>query len=599
MPKILIVDDEEEIVRLIGRYAQREGYETAEASDGSEAVELCKKYDFDLIIMDVMMRDMDGYTAVKKIRLEKDIPVLMLSARGTEYDKLFGFEVGVDDYVTKPFSPKELMARVNVILKRQAKANAALKRKVRPFKTKLCIYFLIYTAVIFGALWLLQSVFLQGFYNHMLIRNTKAAVKEIAESGADTEKTDALALENSLFVYITDREGNLLYSTDPYKSDYAHGGQESHNGSENPYLKEEELAYQKSAYRSLPDGYENFLEELAQSGGPIEKEYDTQYVYGQYLQDDTVLFVGVTLDPVGAAARIIRVQLLIVTGLSLALAVLLAFLIARRFAKPISFLSGQAARLGDDDYHSGSRDGFCAETDRLGEILDRTDQKLREAKSYQRDLLANISHDLRTPLTMIRGYAESIRDFGDEEGQRTEDADIIIQESDRLSALVNEILEYSELQANGSEMETETVNMSELVTKVIAQFEPLFRANGGTVRKEIAPELTVKGNASRLQRAVYNLLDNAIRHTKGSEGIRVALCKKDDCVRFEVSDHGGGIPAEQLPHIWEKYYTYRQRGRQGVSGLGLAIVRQIAALHGGRCGVDTEEGVGSTFWMEV
>ena len=125
MAKILIVDDEEEIVRLIGRYAQREGYETAEASDGSEAVELCRKYDFDMIIMDVMMRDMDGYTAVKKIRSEKDIPVLMLSARGTEYDKLFGFEVGVDDYVTKPFSPKELMARVNVILKRQTKNGAA------------------------------------------------------------------------------------------------------------------------------------------------------------------------------------------------------------------------------------------------------------------------------------------------------------------------------------------------------------------------------------------------------------------------------------------------------------------------------------------
>lgn len=124
MPKILIVDDEEEIVRLIGRYAQREGYETAEASDGSEAVELCRKCDFDMIIMDVMMRDMDGYTAVKKIRSEKDIPVLMLSARGTEYDKLFGFEVGVDDYVTKPFSPKELMARVNVILKRRAKNGA-------------------------------------------------------------------------------------------------------------------------------------------------------------------------------------------------------------------------------------------------------------------------------------------------------------------------------------------------------------------------------------------------------------------------------------------------------------------------------------------
>ena len=96
MPKILIVDDEREIVRLIKRYAEREGYETAEAYDGSEALRLCREEDFTMIIMDIMMPDMDGYEAVKKIRAQKDIPVLMLSARGTEYDKLFGFEVGVD-----------------------------------------------------------------------------------------------------------------------------------------------------------------------------------------------------------------------------------------------------------------------------------------------------------------------------------------------------------------------------------------------------------------------------------------------------------------------------------------------------------------------
>lgn len=118
MSRILIVDDEAEIVQLIKRYAERDGYETSEAADGSEAVELCRKEDFDLIIMDVMMPEMDGFKACKEIRRGKDIPVLMLSARGTEYDKLFGFEVGVDDYLTKPFSPKELMARVNVIIKR-------------------------------------------------------------------------------------------------------------------------------------------------------------------------------------------------------------------------------------------------------------------------------------------------------------------------------------------------------------------------------------------------------------------------------------------------------------------------------------------------
>ena len=118
MAKILITDDEPDIVNLICRYAEREGYETVQAYDGSEAIELCAKEDFDLIIMDAMMPETDGFTACRKIRESRDIHVLMLSARGTEFDKLFGFEVGVDDYVTKPFSPKELMARVRVIISR-------------------------------------------------------------------------------------------------------------------------------------------------------------------------------------------------------------------------------------------------------------------------------------------------------------------------------------------------------------------------------------------------------------------------------------------------------------------------------------------------
>ncbi len=118
MPKILIVDDEPNIVTLISRYAQREGYDIVTASDGREAIDKCRKENFDVIVMDVMMPDTDGFTACKKIKEFKDIPVIMLSARGTEFDKLFGFEVGVDDYVTKPFSPMELMARIKVILSR-------------------------------------------------------------------------------------------------------------------------------------------------------------------------------------------------------------------------------------------------------------------------------------------------------------------------------------------------------------------------------------------------------------------------------------------------------------------------------------------------
>ena len=121
MKKILIVDDEEKIRIIIKKYAEFEGYTIAEASNGMEALEMCKAEDFDLIIMDVMMPELDGFSACKEIKKIKDIPVIMLSARGEEYDRIHGFESGVDDYVVKPFSPKELMMRVNVVISRNAR----------------------------------------------------------------------------------------------------------------------------------------------------------------------------------------------------------------------------------------------------------------------------------------------------------------------------------------------------------------------------------------------------------------------------------------------------------------------------------------------
>lgn len=121
MFRILVVDDEKKIREVIKTYAEFEGHEVVEAVDGIDAIEKVKENDFDVIVMDIMMPRLDGFSSYKEIKIIKDIPVLMLSARGEEYDKLFGFEIGIDDYVTKPFSPKELMARLNVIVNRNNK----------------------------------------------------------------------------------------------------------------------------------------------------------------------------------------------------------------------------------------------------------------------------------------------------------------------------------------------------------------------------------------------------------------------------------------------------------------------------------------------
>ncbi|MCR4890570.1 MAG: sensor histidine kinase [Lachnospiraceae bacterium] len=539
--------------------------------------------------------------------------------------------------------------------------------KAKSFRTKLWLYFILFATVIFVVLWLLQTVFLQSFYNGMLKRNTREAAEEIAVSGKKADFTalvDQLSSENSLLVFITDLDGSILHSSDAYKSYYhasesykeayqeasgavdgedsqetggnpyrheetdvgsgkesqivgaessqenlqdgseAGGSESSEAADANPYRHEQSLNWQVGNYRNLPDGYDEFLEELkASSEGRVEYSTDSQFVYGRYMEledeEKAVLYTSVTLGAVGAAASIIRTQLIWVTLLSILLAFVIAWFLARKFAIPVKQLSKQAKMLSGEDYKSIFEKGFCSELDDLSDSLDQTAGELKEARNYQKELLANVSHDLRTPLTMIKGYAEMVRDVSwEDEKQRNADTEIIIREADRLTALVNEILEYTRLQSRNLERELVDLDFTRLVENVVGQFEPLLSREGGTVESDIEEGCRVCGDSRLLTRAVYNLVDNAIRHMGDEKKISVSLHGKDKAL-LEVRDYGEGITEEELPHIWEKYYTSRQRGRKGVSGLGLAIVKEIAEIHGADYGVESRKGEGSRFWISL
>lgn len=138
MSKLLIVDDEFRIRQIIRKYAEFEGHTVEEAVDGMQAIDICRKNTYDLIILDVMMPELDGFSTCREIRKFSDTPVIMLSARGEEYDKIHGFELGSDDYVVKPFSPKELMMRVNAVIKR---SNAKVAEKDVFTYEGLCVDF--------------------------------------------------------------------------------------------------------------------------------------------------------------------------------------------------------------------------------------------------------------------------------------------------------------------------------------------------------------------------------------------------------------------------------------------------------------------------
>ena len=484
-----------------------------------------------------------------------------------------------------------------------------MRIKPKTFKTKLWLYFILFAALIFFVLWLLQTVFLQSFYNEMLIKNTRKAAEKIAEYSSCeniTDIIDSITLDNSILVFVTDTDGNIIYCSDEYKG--AHQKSDINDDSKNNDLSDKNTIKNKHIlnYRNLPDGYEDFLSQLSEnSDAPIEYSTDSIYVYGTYIDyygtdDNSILYVSTTLDAVGSAVSIIRIQLVWVTGLSLIVGFVLSWFIAKSFGKPVAQLSVKANKLGDTDYPKDFKKGFCIELDDLSDKLDKTSDKLIESRNFQMELLANVSHDLRTPLTMIKGYAEIIRDTSwDDEEQCSADIAVIVRETDRLSMLVNEILEYSELKVGDSTDDFERVDLSALMNKVCESFENLYKHKEETIEKQIEENIFVFGNISRLERVVYNLIDNAFRYTDESRRVTVKLCSIDNKAKIEVIDYGSGIPEQEIKHIWDRYYTFRQRKGRGVSGLGLAIVKQTVSMHNGICSVESEEGKGSTFWIEL
>ena len=457
---------------------------------------------------------------------------------------------------------------------------------------------MFFTTVIFAILWLLQTVFLQSFYNGMVIKNTISAADKITSKSNTSgirEYIDELSRENSILVYVTDTDGKILYSSDQFKK-----GHKFHNDDfkgKPPDFKEE-----LKQYRELPSNYDEFLNKLNISNdGKAELKAADMYVYGKYINffgtdEKAVLYIGTTLNAVGSTARIIRIQLVWVTLLSVVIGFVLAWFMSRSFSRPVAQLTEKAHKLTDNISDLPFRKGFCSELDELNQTLDTTADKLRKSREFQNELLANVSHDLRTPLTMIKGYAEMIRDISrEDEKQCAEDVAVIVEETDRLTALVNEILEYSELQMTDEELVMSEVNLSETVNYTADSFENLYTKDGFIFERSIAENVLIKGNASRLQRAVYNLVDNAVRHAGDDKVIGITLKTENSKAVIEISDHGEGIAPEELERIWDKYYTKRQRKGKGVSGLGLAIVKQTAALHHGECNAESETGKGSIF----
>lgn len=277
-----------------------------------------------------------------------------------------------------------------------------------------------------------------------------------------------------------------------------------------------------------------------------------------------------------------------------------AFFASRHETKHLTDFSQKAKRLADGDYNVVFSGHGYNEYENLACALNAATQNIQKVETLQRDIIANISHDIRTPLTMIRAYAEMLRDMPMDETKREKTAGVIITEADRLTALVADVLDYSRLQSGVTEFKIEECDLSQVAAAVLERFDIMRERDGIKLLNDIDADVAVKCDKQRIEQVLYNLLNNAINYCGDDKTVILRVKKSDGKARVEVTDHGRGIEKDELDSVWDRYYRSARSTRTVVgSGLGLSICKSILTGHNAEFGVTSEIGKGSTFWFEL
>ena len=323
-------------------------------------------------------------------------------------------------------------------------------------------------------------------------------------------------------------------------------------------------------------------------------------VMARIIDGDTKYFVllDCAIAPVAPIARTLRRQLAVVSVILIAAAVVIGFVISRIVGAPVSALSEKAKGLVKGDYTVDYTVEGYQEVEELSETLNTAAEELGRIDRLQKELIGNVSHDLRTPLTMIVGYSEMMRDVPSE--VTAENLQVIVDEAKRLNGLVGDLLEISRYQAGSVARNPSRFDLTSAVDETINSYRHLKAAEGYRFVWEAPETLEVYADRDHILRALCNLINNAINFAGDDKVVEVRLRAGSTSVRVEVVDHGPGISQEEQANIWTRYYkSDRTKGRRVGTGLGLSIVSHIMEENHATYGVESALGVGSCFWFEL
>lgn len=492
------------------------------------------------------------------------------------------------------------------------------RRKRFGIKWKMFMILFLFVFAFAFCIWVLEIQMINYFYQTAKFNELSTASEGIAFSLGDDAKTATLVNDFSndyyadIWVYRIDGEG------------FEDSVRIAHNGG----LKDSLEYYVESNFSDLYDSavknggkyialvpMDNFkdsyfhFEILKDNMGDPESR---PYISGNFRRLNTMfvelyesngatyaIFQRAHVSPLGAMINAIENQVVFIGTMLVILTLILAAILAKVITKPLEQVNEAAKNLAIGRYNTEFSGRGYREIDELSDTLNYAARELSKNERLQKELISNISHDLRTPLTMIKGYSEVMRDIPDE--NTPENVQVIIDEATRLTELVNDMLDLSKIQSGSRVADMREFSLTEIVRDTMYRYEKLTLQDGYKIEFKATEEVFVIADSTMILQVVYNLINNAINYTGEDKRVSVHQTLNGDSVRISVTDTGEGIAEDDIAFIWDRYYKVDKVHRRATvgTGLGLSIVKQILEIHSATYGVTSIPGKGSTFWFEL
>ncbi len=356
----------------------------------------------------------------------------------------------------------------------------------------------------------------------------------------------------------------------------------------------------------------NILRKI-QNGEPFAVRKDFNQAKGTYITvgtplsyNGTVIGSVILMSPVQRIREnitVLRSQLTIITLISLSIGTILSLFLAKIFTKPIIKIIHAAKKITKGDYGTKVYISSQDEIGVLGDTINNLSTQLGQTEKFRREFIANTTHEFKTPISLIKAYAELVMEWDEEQKENiNKHLNIIIEESDRLNTMVEDMLYLSKMEAGYYKPKMDSFNIVEVAEKVIKKLTCIADENNTKIILDTSSDkINVTGDENEIQHVLLNLVNNAIIHSSTGDNITVKVTDLATKVRVEIIDNGVGIPSEDLPYIWDRFYKVdksRQRKNSG-TGLGMSIVKNILEAHGFEYGIKSVLGKGTTVWFET